>query len=47
VPGRKTASTGDARSFLFVPEYEVFEFTLANTFSHAELAALLAAQPFI
>jgi dienelactone hydrolase len=44
---RKTAATEEPRSFLFVPEYEVFEFNLANTFSHAELAALIAPRPFM
>lgn len=43
----KTVSTDFAAGFLFVPEYEVFEFNLANTFSHAEMAALIAPRPFM
>lgn len=43
----KTVSTDFAAGFLFVPEYEVFEFNLAHSFSHAELAALIAPRPFM
>lgn len=44
---RKTVSTDLPFSFLFAPEYEIFQFNLANTFSHAELAALIAPRPFM
>jgi hypothetical protein len=36
-----------AASFMFVPEYEVFEFNLANTFNYAEMAGLIAPRPFM
>lgn len=34
-------------SFMFVPEYEMFEFNLGNTFGHAEMAALIGPRPFM
>jgi len=34
-------------SFMYVSEYEMFEFNLGHTFSHAEMAALIAPRPFM
>lgn len=34
-------------SYMFVMEYEMFEFNLGNTFGHAEMAALIAPRPFM
>ena len=36
-----------ATSFMFTGEFEVPEFDLANTFSYAEMAALIAPRPFM
>lgn len=33
--------------FMFVQEYEIPEFDLANTFNHAEMAGLIAPRPFM
>jgi len=43
----KTASTGNPRSYVDTIEYEIFEFDLGSTFSHAEMAALIAPRPFM
>ena len=42
----KMASTFYPPSFIFTEEYEMFEFDLGNTFSYADLAALIAPRPF-
>lgn len=34
-------------SYMFSGEYEMYEFDLANTFSYAEMAALIAPRPFM
>jgi hypothetical protein len=44
---RKTVSVDYTGSFMYVPEYEMFEFNLGNTFGHAEMAALFAPRPFM
>ena len=43
----KNASTRYANSYLFVPEYEMFDFNLGMTFGYAELAAMIAPRPFM
>jgi len=43
----KTTSLDFISSYLFVNEYEIFEFNLANTFNHAEMASLIAPRPFM
>ncbi|MCK5682163.1 hypothetical protein KAI46_15275, partial [bacterium] len=43
----KTTSLDFFSSYMFVHEYEVFEFNLANTFNHAEMASLIAPRPFM
>lgn len=43
----KTTSLDFFSSYMFVHEYEVFEFNLANTFNHAEMANLIAPRPFM
>lgn len=43
----KTASTHSSYSYTVRSEYEMFEFALANTFSHAEMVALIAPRPFM
>jgi dienelactone hydrolase len=37
----------DKNSFMFTPQHETIEFNLANTFSYAEMAALIAPRPFM
>jgi hypothetical protein len=44
---KKTTSLEYRSSFMFTGEFEVPEFNLANTFSYAELAALVAPRPFM
>src|SRR5262249_57185373 len=34
-------------SYMLVNTYEIFDFNLGNTFSHAEMAALIAPRPFM
>ncbi len=36
-----------ASSYMFSPEYEMYEFDLGNTFNYAEMAALIAPRPFM
>jgi dienelactone hydrolase len=43
----KNASTRSPYSYVFLPEYEIFEFDLGSTFSYAEMAALIAPRPFM
>lgn len=43
----KTTSLDFNSSYMFVNEYEIFEFNLANTFNHAEMAYLVAPRPFM
>ena len=34
-------------SYVWSPEYEIFEFDLGSTFNYAEMAALIAPRPFM
>ena len=43
----KNASTAYANSYMFVPEYEMFDFNLGMTFGYAEMAAMIAPRPFM
>ncbi len=45
----KNAATNTAGrySYVFTPEYEIFEFDLGSTFNYAEMAALIAPRPFM
>jgi dienelactone hydrolase len=44
---RKTVATDSSYSYVFLGEYEVPDFNLGETFSHAEMAALIAPRPFM
>jgi hypothetical protein len=43
----KNASNRWRGSYLGKPEYEIFEFDLANTFNYMEMAGLIAPRPFM
>ena len=43
----KNASTNSSHSYVWTPEYEIFEFDLGSTFNYAEMAALIAPRPFM
>ncbi len=43
----KNTSLHFPASYMFVGEYEIFEFNLANTFNYAEMAGLIAPRPFM
>jgi dienelactone hydrolase len=43
----KTVSLDLPASYMLVNTYEIFDFDMGNTFSHAELAALIAPRPFM
>lgn len=43
----KNTSLHFPASYMFVHEYEMFEFNLANTFNYAEMAGLIAPRPFM
>jgi dienelactone hydrolase len=43
----KNASTTSRYSYVWTPEYEIFEFDLGSTFNYAEMAALIAPRPFM
>ena len=43
----KNASTRYGNSYMFVPEYEMFDFNLGMTFGYAEMAAMIAPRPFM
>jgi dienelactone hydrolase len=43
----KNASTRSSYSYVFMGEYEIFEFDLGSTFNYAEMAALIAPRPFM
>ena len=43
----KNASTKSSYSYVWTPEYEIFEFDLGSTFNYAEMAALIAPRPFM
>ena len=44
---KKNASTREPYSYVWTPEYEIFEFDLGHTFNYAEMAALIAPRPFM
>lgn len=44
---RKCASTDYAFSYLFIQEYDMYEWDLGHTFNYAEMAALTAPRPFM
>ena len=43
----KNASTQSPYSYVWTPEYEIFEFDLGSTFNYSEMAALIAPRPFM
>jgi len=43
----KNASTRSPYSYVWTPEYEIFEWDLGHTFNYAEMAALVAPRPFM
>ena len=43
----KNSSIRDNFSYVWTPEYEIFEFDLASTFNYAEMAALICPRPFM
>ncbi|MBI3882550.1 MAG: hypothetical protein HY301_21120 [Verrucomicrobia bacterium] len=44
---RKNAATDYPSSYLYTPEYEIFEWNLGHTFNYAEMTALIAPRPFM
>jgi dienelactone hydrolase len=44
---RKNAATDYPGSYLYAPEYEIFEWNLGHTYNYAEMAALIAPRPFM
>jgi cephalosporin-C deacetylase-like acetyl esterase len=44
---RKNAATDYPGSYLYTPEYEIFEWNLGHTYNYAEMAALIAPRPFM
>ena len=44
---RKCADTTMPMSYVFTPEYEIWEWDLSHTFNYAEMAALIAPRPFM
>jgi hypothetical protein len=44
---KKNASTREPFSYVWTPEYEIFEWDLGHTFNYAEMAALIAPRPFM
>jgi dienelactone hydrolase len=43
----KNASTRHHFSYMWTPEYEIFEFDLGSTFNYSEMAALICPRPFM
>lgn len=43
----KNATTDWQNSYMFVPEYEMFDFNLGRTFNYGEMAALIAPRAFM
>jgi dienelactone hydrolase len=43
----KNATTTHPMSYVYSPEYEIFEWDLGSTFNYAEMAALIAPRPFM
>jgi hypothetical protein len=44
---RKNATNADKYSYLFTPEYEMFEWNMGHVANYAELAYLMAPRPFM
>jgi hypothetical protein len=44
---KKNATTHEPYSYVWTPEYEIFEWDLGHTFDYAEMAALIAPRPFM
>ena len=44
---RKNATNADKYSYLFTPEYEMFEWNMGHVANYAELADLMAPRPFM
>ncbi|MDZ4852892.1 MAG: prolyl oligopeptidase family serine peptidase [Pirellulaceae bacterium] len=44
---RKNAAIDYPSSYLYTPEYEIFEWNLGHTYNYAEMAALIAPRPFM
>jgi cephalosporin-C deacetylase-like acetyl esterase len=44
---RKNASTTMPMSYVFTPEYEIWEWDMAHSYSYAEMAALISPRPFM
>jgi hypothetical protein len=44
---RKNATTADRYSYVFTPEYEMFEWNMGHVANYAELAYLMAPRPFM
>lgn len=44
---RKISTVDSTYSYMFTQEYEMLEWNLGNTFSYAEMAALIAPRPFM
>jgi dienelactone hydrolase len=44
---KKNATTRAPYSYVWSPEYEIFEFDLGHTFNYAEMASLIAPRPFM
>lgn len=43
----KNATTDWPNSYMFAPEYEMFDFNLGRTFNYGEMAAMIAPRPFM
>jgi hypothetical protein len=43
----KNVTVDSPYSYMFTPEYEMFEFNLGRTFNYAEMARLIAPRPFM
>ena len=43
----KTTSLDFEQSYMYLPEYDMYEFNLGNTFNYAEMAGLIAPRPFM
>jgi dienelactone hydrolase len=43
----KNATTTNSMSYVYSPEYEIFEWDLGSTFNYYEMAALIAPRPFM
>jgi cephalosporin-C deacetylase-like acetyl esterase len=44
---RKNATNADGHSYIFTPEYEMFEWNMGHVANYAELAYLMAPRPFM